>query len=432
MLKKTAKLIARSPWIPNKPTRKQLRFLALQDREAFYGGQVGGGKSDALLMAALMYADVPGYSAMIFRRTFADLALPDALIPRSHEWLAPTPAKWDRERHRWTFPSGSTLTFAYMAHENDKYNYQGSASQFYGFDELTQFEEDQYKFLLSRLRRRAGMPVPLRMRSASNPGNIGHEWVYERFVVGDRPFVPASLDDNPYLSGEEYKENLRELDDVTRAQLLEGKWITDPHGKPYKREWWRAQNRYDSTQASYANACVARWISVDTAMKAKDDSDYTAICVFELAQDWQIYLRYVREERLEFPELPGVIEEEALRWDYDFKLREIVIEDKAHGTAAIQTLRATASPDVSERLIAFNPTQDKLQRARQAGVWCKRGCVVLPQPTPAVPWLTDFERQLFNFPDTTHDDMVDAFSQGIIYYEHYAAEGWRARQGEAA
>jgi hypothetical protein len=52
-----------------------------------YGGAAGGGKSDALLMSALRYVDVPGYSALILRRTYADLSLPGAIMDRAKAWL---------------------------------------------------------------------------------------------------------------------------------------------------------------------------------------------------------------------------------------------------------------------------------------------------------------------------------------------------------
>jgi phage terminase large subunit-like protein len=55
--------------------------------------------------------------------------------------------------------------------------------------------------------------------------------------------------------------------------------------------------------------------------------------------------------------------------------------------------------------------------------------VELPHPSPAVPWLTDFEDQLFTFPSGVHDDMVDMFSQAIIEYEYFLEAGYHARNG---
>jgi hypothetical protein len=234
--------------LEHKPTERQKLFLSLDCKEAFYGGAAGGGKSDAILMAALQHAHVKGYAAIIFRRSYTDLTLPEALMSRAREWLTGK-ARWIDKEKTWLFPSGSTLTFGYLETENDKYRYQGSAYQFIGFDELTQFTESQYLYLFSRLRRLSSVEVPLRMRAASNPGGIGSRWVQERFVPEDftpemaegpvifwkeganadsvtvsRAFIPARLDDNPYLNREEYAQSLNELDPVTREQLLKGDW----------------------------------------------------------------------------------------------------------------------------------------------------------------------------------------------------------------
>src|SRR5216684_5523404 len=60
------------PFCPHTPTERQRLFLKLDCEEALYGGAAGGAKTDALLMAALEYVAEPGYSAIIFRRTYAD------------------------------------------------------------------------------------------------------------------------------------------------------------------------------------------------------------------------------------------------------------------------------------------------------------------------------------------------------------------------
>jgi hypothetical protein len=134
-------------YIPHRPTFKQMAFLILPQIEALYGGQPAGGKSDALLMGALQYADVPGYAALLLRRTYADLSLPGALMDRAHSWLGGTDARWHEQSKTWTFPSGATLNFGYLETENDKYRYRGPEFQFIGFDELTNFTETQYLFL---------------------------------------------------------------------------------------------------------------------------------------------------------------------------------------------------------------------------------------------------------------------------------------------
>ena len=230
-----ARRIGASGYIPHAPHPKQAEFLALDCLEALYGGAAGGGKSDALLMAALQYVHVPGYSAILFRRTYTDLSLPGAIMDRSHEWLSGTDAKWNDRDKTWIFPSGATLTFGYLDGPRDHIRYQGAEFQFVGFDELTQFLERQYAYLFSRLRRVRNVNAPLRMRAASNPGDIGHEWVKRRFIDApeERSFVPATLEDNPSLNIDEYEASLAQLDPVTRQQLRWGKWVRDVTGLVY-------------------------------------------------------------------------------------------------------------------------------------------------------------------------------------------------------
>jgi predicted phage terminase large subunit-like protein len=234
--------VRNNKYIPHQPTEKQALFL-LHDHipEILYGGSAGGGKTDALLMAALQYVDVPGYAALLLRRTYADLSLPGAIMSRSFEWLEGK-AHWDEKLKTWTFPSGATLTFGYLDTPRDHYRYQGSEFQFVGFDEVTQFKEAQYLYLHSRLRRLEGSDIPIRMRAASNPGDIGHEWVKARFITAETRvpacmFIPSTLADNPYLDRAEYIQSLMKLDPITREQLLNGNWDVRPEGGLFKREW---------------------------------------------------------------------------------------------------------------------------------------------------------------------------------------------------
>ena len=111
-----------TPWIPQKPFGSQFLFLCLNHvLETFFGGAAGGGKTDVLLMAAAQYVDEPGYSALILRRTYPQLSSSGkGIIPRSREWWAGTGARFTESTHTWTFPSGATVRFGSMQHENDK------------------------------------------------------------------------------------------------------------------------------------------------------------------------------------------------------------------------------------------------------------------------------------------------------------------------
>jgi hypothetical protein len=216
----------------------QAAFLSLPHMEALYGGAAGGGKSDALLRAALQYVEFPAYKAILFRKTFSQLSQAGGLIDRSKEWLTGK-ATWNETKHRWTFPSGAILEFGHLQHENDRFNYQGAEFDFIGFDELTHFTEIEYRYLFSRLRRRVDSPIPGRMRSASNPGGKGHRWVKRRFIerkpdpddLGDTPekcaeriFIPAKLTDNPGIDQVGYEAALKQLDPQEQEQLLDGNW----------------------------------------------------------------------------------------------------------------------------------------------------------------------------------------------------------------
>ena len=216
-----------NPYIPHKPFLNQVHFLTHPSEELLYGGQAGGGKSDALLMSALQYVSEPDYSALILRKTYQDLSRPNAIMDRANKWLSThEELHWNSNTKTWTFPSGATLSFGYLAHNNDLDQYQGAELQFVGFDELTQFPENQYTYLHSRLRKLEDSDVPIRMRAGTNPGGRGHDWVKDRFIKDDapNPFIASSYLDNIFLDREQYGHQLDKLDELTKLQLKYGDW----------------------------------------------------------------------------------------------------------------------------------------------------------------------------------------------------------------
>ncbi len=268
-------------WCPQVPTKAQKVFIGVDSLEALYGGAAGGGKSSCLLMLALQYVNDPGYSAVLFRRTYTDLALSGALMDRASDWLSGSDARWLGQDKAWVFPSGARIQFGYLESEKDKYRYQSAEFQFIGFDELTQFSETQYLYMMTRLRRTKEIKAPLRVRSASNPGGEGHDWVYRRFVdprtAEDRVFVPARLDDNPHLNSDEYRQALSLLDETTKRQLLHGEWVKDTSQLIYKLSDANIAKSNDELPRN-----LLRILAVDLGASAHDAT--TAFCIVGYAR----------------------------------------------------------------------------------------------------------------------------------------------------
>jgi phage terminase large subunit-like protein len=213
---------------------------------------------------------------------------------------------------------------------------------------------------------------------------------------------------------------------------------TKAGGAIFKREWWAdGRNRYDPDDSSLAAQVIGRWLSYDTAMKDKDTSDFTARVVVELLADYRLLVRDIHLERLQFPDLVGLIEADATRWNHDGKLKGIVIEDKNSGTSAGQSLTKGTLPWLSDLVVMFTPLGSKEYRAKQASLWSARDCILFPHPSDSVPWLFDFlgpepKGRLFKFPRIEHDDDVDTFDQIVIYLENFLSEGWHGRKARPA
>lgn len=218
--------------------------------EALTGGQAGGGKTDLLLFEALRQITHPFYTARIFRRLFPSLKGANGLIPRSQLWYPAYGGRFNSSDHVWTFPSGAKIYFSGMQYEDDKLQYQGDEITFVAFDELTEFTESQYTYMFTRVR--ASAPgLRAYVRAATNPGNIGHVWVKQRFIERDivnrlryfaqvdgvdtevsrdypdalsRAFYPAAMADNPSVDPG-YASRIRATGDaILIAQLLAGDW----------------------------------------------------------------------------------------------------------------------------------------------------------------------------------------------------------------
>jgi predicted phage terminase large subunit-like protein len=413
-------------YVPQKPTPHQATFLMVPHYEVFFGGSAGPGKSSALLMAALQYVGHPGYNALILRKTFQDLAKADALMKSD--------ANWNESSKKWTFPSGATLTFGHMDDENAKYNYQGAAWHFIGFDELTHFTETQYMYMHSRCRKAEADPIPLRMRGTGNPGGVGHEWVKNRFVtppdieevtfgmddeardeyIEERKntlFIPAKLQDNPHIA-KDYEKNLKRLDAVTRAQLLNGDWDIGEMGNLFKAEWF--DNRIITHLPAGVEIIrqVRYWDLASTdeekVKKMKGAADYTASCLMGLGDDGNVYVLEMTQDRLSPLDVERLVKSKAIRDAAAGGIgRTIIWMEEEPGSSGKNTVQMYGRYVLmGYPFYGDKPTGGKIERARPASSACENGAVFMIHGS----WTKKFLNELVGFPVGQHDDMVDSFT----------------------
>ena len=212
-------------------------FLAAGETDVLYGGAAGGGKSYAMLIDPLRFAHRSAHRALIIRRSMPELR---ELIDKSRE-LYPKAfpgAKYKEVEKLWVFPSGAKMEFGFLERDADVYRYQGQAYSFIGFDEITHLPtEFAWNYLASRLRT-TDPEIETYMRCTANPGGAGANWVKKRYIDPSPPnesfrgadgltrkFIPARLQDNPYLAKDgRYEQMLNALPPTQRKQLLDGNW----------------------------------------------------------------------------------------------------------------------------------------------------------------------------------------------------------------
>jgi hypothetical protein len=284
---------AAPPHLTYRPQPKQLPWHACPAFESGFGGTKGPGKTLSLLMESMRGVSHPRYRGIIFRRTYPRL---QEVMDRAWEWFPLLGAKWNGDAHRWVFPSGAMISMRHCQNEEDKRNYHGHEYHFMGFDQLEEFSETQYTFLMAQCRSSVPEIKPY-VRVNFNPGGIGHAWVKDRFLehgtrecapwtptneVGDplptRCFHFSNIYDNQILleSDPQYLQVLNSLPEQDRRALRDGDW--DVFAGQVFTEWRREKHviepmalspdwqRIRCTDYGSARPFVTLWLAIDKSV----------------------------------------------------------------------------------------------------------------------------------------------------------------------
>lgn len=149
----------------------QSDFLAASEREVFYGGARGGGKSYSLIIDPLRHCDKGAHRALILRRTMPELR---DLINHSQKLYkrAFPGASWREQEKEWRFPSGARIEFGYAESSADALRYQGQSYTYIGVDELPQFPTPDIWNDLRGALRSVDPEIPEYMRACVDEGDV--------------------------------------------------------------------------------------------------------------------------------------------------------------------------------------------------------------------------------------------------------------------
>lgn len=301
------------PWVPNPGPQTEAYFT--QADETLYGGEAGGGKSDLLLGLAMNDCHT---RSLILRRVNKDV---EDLGERFVEIFGER-AGYNAQKHIFKGRDGKFIQLAGCEQEKDKQRYKGKAHDLKAFDELADFLESQYVFIIG-WNRSAKPGQRCRVVAATNPPTTPEgQWIVRRWgpwldkshpnpakpgelrwfiQIGDkdvevegpgdypipgstrtvkatsRTFIRSGLSDNPELARTDYAARLDNLPEDIRRAYRDGDFsvgLQDDEFQVFPIAWIEAamQRWTPNKPAGVAMTAVA----VDIAQGGKDNTVVSA------------------------------------------------------------------------------------------------------------------------------------------------------------
>jgi len=431
----------------------QTAFLQSRADIAVFGGAAGGGKSYSLLLEPCYHTGNGSFRCVLFRRTVPMIRQPGGLWDASRNIYVRLGAEAREQSLEWRFPSGAVVKFAGMELEADCYGWQGSEIALLCFDELTQFSERQFFYLLSRNRSTCG--VKPYVRGTCNPDSDSWlrtflawwiddasglpiaeragvlRWFARRedaLTWGDTrqelvaqfgseaepksvTFIPARVSDNKLLLQRDpaYVSNLKALPLVERERLLSGNWNVRPAaGNYFHREWFTI---VDAPPQEIVRR-VRYWDRAATEKRSDNDPDATVAVLLSKDRAGVYYVEHV----LKMFASPHRVEKSMKTCAGADGPETIVAYMQDPGSAGVAEAQATARALDGFNVRFATATGDKETRAKSISAQSESGNVKIVRGL----WNDEFLRVLENFPAGKHDDEVDALSGA---YEQIGGRG---------
>ncbi len=416
---------------------RQEQFLSSNADIAIYGGAAFGGKTWALLFEPLRHVNNGKFKAVIFRRTYTQIKVEGGMWDEAsniYPLLNAIPKEGAKE---YGFKSGATIRFAHLQHEKNRFDWQGSQVPFFGFDQLEQFTQKQFEYLVfSRGRTDCGVKpyvratcnpdpdsfvlnliswwiepktgYPILERSGKKRYFIRHHNQYEWSNTSDDlmgrfpdsepktlTFIAANINDNTIGNEQNpsYLSSLKALNIVDEQRLLYGNWkIRETAGMLFRRSFFEIVDHVPEN----IEQKIRYW---DRA--ASLDGDWTAGCLLSKVSD-NYYVEHIERFRAELVE--SAIKNVAAADGHEVT---VGIEQDPGQAGKVEAHYYSRELSNKGFIVKLNPvSQNKILRAKPVASQAKQGKIKIVRGH----WNDEFISELENFPEGKYDDQVDAFS----------------------
>lgn len=423
----------------------QTEFLQNEADLILFGGAAGAGKTYGILLDVLWFHDVPGYTATIFRKNATQIRSPGGLWASSQELFRDFGGVARESILQWDFPSGAVIKFAHLDLEKDVYAWQGSALTGIYWDELTHFSRSKFFYMFSRNRSTCGIRPYMRMTCNPDADSWVREFIdwwidpntglampersgvirwfiivndsivwddtkellqdkYPNVLPKSFTFISASIFDNKKLLEADpgYLSNLHALNRVERERLLLGNWNIKPSaGLYFKRNYFEVTNSIPAKTQK-----VRYWDRAATKKNDTNDPDFTVGVKLEKDENGILYLTNIVRLQESPLGVQNAIKNTASQDGRDVKIGIEQDPGQAGISEADFLIRSLSGYIVSP----YRATKDKLTRAKPVSSQAEAGNIKIKEAH----WNEEFFKELENFPEGNHDDIVDALSGAFL------------------
>ncbi len=431
----------------------QTAFLQSRADIVIYGGAAGGGKSYGLLLEMLRNVEKPGYSGVLFRRTYPELTGAGSIFEVSKEIYPEAHGKYSTSPGIvWRFPRGAIIQMSHMQHDKNAEDHKGREYTTIAYDELTSFSEYQFWYMLSRNRGTIGVRPYIRATTNPDPKSWVRKFISfwlddeDRFPVPERAgllrwfdridgeviwsdepaspfslsatFIPASLDDNPALTSKDpaYRAKLMAMTKIEREKLLGGDWgAVALAGDYFQRPWFEV---VDAPPKRVTMRCRAWDKAATEPSTANPDPDYTAGVKYSRDENGVFYI----EDVVTCRERPHGVERRIASCADQDGIGTVVGLWQDPGAAGVNDVANMQRILARYRTHVERASKDKETYAGPVSSQAEAGNMKLVRG----PWVDRLMGELEAFPKGNHDDCVDALSLAHIICGDDAG-GWLKR-----